>query len=367
MPQEESGLTYRRAGVDVSGAADALGRLLHWVGKASHAPHLGNTGAAVLESGFFATVLDIGHNTGLAMTTDGVGTKLLVAQMLGRYDTVGIDCVAMNVNDLVCVGAEPISMLDYLAVEKTDPNVFEEIGKGLYEGARQANISISGGEISQVREMLCGHREGTGFDLIGMGVGTVALDQIVVGQDIADGDVVIGLAGQGVHSNGFTLARRVLFDKMALGPDDYLAELGRTVGEELLRPTCIYVRVAMELLRSGARVKALINITGDGLLNLTRVRTRTGYVIDYLPEPDPVFRVIQEGGGISDEEMFLTFNMGIGFCVVAAPDEAGHVGAIAQECGLDSFPLGRAASHLDGKVVVEPKGLVGEGSRFRRA
>ena len=367
MPQDESGLTYRRAGVDVAGAGEALERLLQWVGRASHTPQNGNTGSAVLESGFFATVLDIGHNTGLAMTTDGVGTKLLVAQMLGKYDTVGIDCVAMNVNDLVCVGAEPISMLDYLAVEKTDPDIFEEIGKGLYEGARQANISISGGEISQVREMLCGYGEGTGFDLIGMGVGTVPLDRIVVGQDIADNDVVIGLGGQGVHSNGFTLARRVLFDKMGLGPDEYVAELGRTVGEELLRPTCVYVRVAMELLRSEARVKALVNITGDGLLNLTRVRARTGYAIDHLPEPDPIFRVIQEGGGISDEEMFLTFNMGIGFCVVAAPDDAGRVEAIARECGLESFLLGRAASHLEGKVVLEPKGLVGEGSRFRRA
>ena len=156
MPSEETGLTYREAGVETDVATGALQRLLYWVNQAEHRRcDGGSVGRVALESGYFATVIDIG-NLGLAMTTDGVGTKLLVAQMMEKYDTVGIDCVAMVVNDLVCVGAEPVSMLDYIAVEKADPVVFEQIGIGLQRGANYANVSISGGEIAQVREMLRG-------------------------------------------------------------------------------------------------------------------------------------------------------------------------------------------------------------------
>ena len=366
MTQGGTELTYTSAGVDVPAAQMALERLLGWVGKASHVPAEGQVGASVLESGYFATVIDLGANLGLAMSTDGVGTKLLIAQMVNKYDTVGIDCVAMNVNDLICVGAEPISMLDYIAVERTDPDVFEEIGKGLYEGARQANISISGGEISQVREMLRGYREGSGFDLIGMAIGTVPLDQILIGRDIDEGDVVIGLNSNGIHSNGLTLARRVLFDKMGYGPDQYLPDLGHTVGEELLRPTFIYVAAAMAMRRSKARVKALINITGDGLLNLRRVAADTGYVIDYLPEPPPVFRLIQEGGNISEEEMFLTFNMGIGFCVIVPAEDADIIQEIVRKEGFESYVLGRPKFGLERRVVLEPRQLVGEKDRFVR-
>jgi phosphoribosylformylglycinamidine cyclo-ligase len=366
MTAEGAGLTYETAGVETVGAVTALGRLLKWVGKPSHSPQEEGIGASVLESGFYASVLNIGPNMGLALSTDGVGTKLLIAQMMDKYDTVGIDCVAMNVNDLICVGAEPISMLDYIAVEKADPDTFEEIGKGLYEGARQANISISGGEISQVKEMLQGYREGTGFDLIGMAVGLVPLDGILVGQDIDDDDVVIGLRSNGVHSNGYTLARRIFFDTLGYSPDHYVPELGHSIGEELLRPTHIYVRPALEMLRSRARVKALINITSDGLLNLNRVRSNTGYVIDFLPQPDPVFQLLQEGGKISDEEMFLVYNMGIGFCVIAPQGDADLVCEIAQKNGFESDVIGHAVGSLEKKVMIEPKQLVGEGDSFSR-
>ena len=366
MADNGTGLSYQAAGVDVAGAASSLGRLLQWIGKASHDPQTPGIGASVLESGFFASVLDLGNNLGLALGTDGVGTKLLIAQMMGKYDTVGIDCVAMNVNDLICVGAEPISMLDYIAVERTDPDLFEALGKGLYEGARQANISISGGEISQVKELIRGHENGIGFDLIGMGVGTVPLDKLVVGQDIDDGDVVIGLSSTGLHSNGFTLARRVFFDTLGYDVDHYVPELGHNIGEELLRPTRIYVREAMEMLRSRARVKALINITGDGLLNLNRVRAATGFVIDNLPEPDPVFALLQQGGGISDEEMYLAYNMGVGFCVVAPQEDAELICEIAGNHGSLAQVIGRPLASMPGKVMVEEIGLVGEGEAFTR-
>ena len=366
MADNGTGLSYQAAGVDVAGAASSLGRLLQWIGKASHDPQEPGIGASVLESGSYASVLDLGNNLGLALCTDGVGTKLLIAQMMGKYDTVGIDCVAMNVNDLICVGAEPISMLDYIAVERTDPDVFEALGKGLYEGARQANVSISGGEISQVKEMLRSHGNGIGFDLIGMGVGTVRLDRLVVGQDIDDGDVVIGLSSTGLHSNGFTLARRVFFDNLGYDVDHYLPDLGHTIGEELLRPTRIYVREALEMLRSEARIKALINITGDGLLNLNRVRAATGFVIDKLPEREPIFGLLQQAGGIGDEEMFLAYNMGVGFCIVTPEEDAELICEIARKHGSQAQVIGHPLASMPGKVMVEEAGLVGQGEAFSR-
>ena len=164
-----------------------------------------------LPIGYFANVVDIG-GIGLAMCTDGVGSKAIVAQMMGKYDTIGIDCVAMNVNDLLCVGARPVSMVDYIAVERADAAVLDGIAVGLAEGARQAGISISGGEIAQLRDVV------RGFDLVGTAVGTVPLDRIIVGRDIAPGDRVIGIASSGIHSNGFSLARRVFFEQaQALG------------------------------------------------------------------------------------------------------------------------------------------------------
>ena len=366
MPAEETGLTYGEAGVETGAAIGALQRLLYWVNQAEHCRYDGSSvGKVALESGYFATVIDIG-NLGLAMTTDGVGTKLLVAQMMEKYDTVGIDCVAMVANDLVCVGAEPVSMLDYIAVEKADPEVFEQIAIGLQRGADYANISISGGEVAQVREMLRGYREGSGLDLVGMAIGLVPLEEMIVGEDIDDGDVVVGLKSNGIHSNGYTLARRVLFDEMGLSVDSHVPELGRSIGEELLRPTAIYVRPAVDMMRADVRIKAFSHLTGDGFLNLLRVRTDTGFVLDCLPEPDPVFQVLQEGGRLSDEEMFLVFNMGIGFAVVTPENDADAVRVIARRHGFESGVLGRAASDLSGKVVVEPRQLIGENDEFRK-
>ncbi len=359
-------LTYREAGVDVDAAHGALSRLVAWVGRAGHDHCDGSgVGQSILESGFFASVLDLGNNTGLAITTDGVGTKLRVAEMADRYDTVGIDCVAMNVNDLVCVGARPIAMVDYLAVQRADPAVFEKIGEGLYRGAELANVSIPGGEISQIGEMLHGYRDGSGFDLVGTAVGTVALDGLVVGDGIDEDDVVVGLKSNGLHSNGFSLARRVLFEQLGLSIHEQVSELGHTVGDELLRPTAIYVRAALDMLSEGARVKAFSHITGDGLLNLLRVRSPVGFKIESVPEPDPVFDLIQSGGKVSDEEMFTVFNMGVGFAVVVPMHDAELVKQIAGRYGFDSWHLGYPLESLDGKVMVEPRQLIGEGDRFR--
>ena len=354
--------SYTRAGVNTVKEEAALAGLLKWVGKTLEF----GARRSALDFGYFASVLDLGNGLGLALSTDGVGTKLLVAQMLDKYDTIGIDCVAMNVNDVLCVGAEPLCMLDYIAIQEADPDMLEQIGKGLYEGARQANISIPGGEIAQVRELIKGIREGRGFDLAGACVGLVPMDRILVGQAIQPGDVVIGLKSSGIHSNGLTLAREVFFKRAKYQPDAYVGELGRTIGEELLQPTRIYVREVLELLRAGLDIKALVHITSDGFLNLARVQARVGYVLESLPEPQPIFRLLQQIGGVSDEEMFCVYNMGTGFCLVVAPAHADRALDALKRLGLEAFRLGHAVPDPDRKVHLVPKGLVGEGSQFRR-
>src|SRR5215211_6274901 len=176
--------TYAAAGVDTGTVGGALRGLLGWV----NATTAFREGCVRLPNGYFASVLALGPNLGLAISTDGVGTKLLVAQQLGKLDTVGIDCVAMNVNDVLCVGAEPVALVDYVAVERAEPAVLEALGRGLYEGARQARVTIPGGELAQVPELIRGAGAGSGLDLVGTAIGTVALDRVLVGQDVADGD-----------------------------------------------------------------------------------------------------------------------------------------------------------------------------------
>jgi phosphoribosylformylglycinamidine cyclo-ligase len=262
--------------------------------------------------GHYASVLRLDDRTGLAMSTDTVGTKMVVAERLGRYDTIGIDCVAMNANDIVCVGAEPLAMLDFVLCGQADPETFGALGEGLARGAELAGIEITGGEVAQVGEIVSGHELG------GTCVGTVPLDAIVTGAAIEAGDPVIGLPSSGLHSNGYTLARSALADVPF--DDD---RLGRPLGDVLLEPTEIYVRPVLELLRSGVEVRGLAHITGGGLDNLLRLGDQVGFEIDDpLPVP-PVFGLIQELGGVSDAEMDEVFNMGCGFCcVVAASDDA---------------------------------------------
>ncbi|MBM3474933.1 MAG: phosphoribosylformylglycinamidine cyclo-ligase [Armatimonadetes bacterium] len=354
--------TYAEAGVDIDRAGRALKRMLGWINRTGEfRPGLGRS---VMPIGHFANVVDIGHGMGLAVSTDGVGTKILIAEMLDKYDTVGIDCIAMNVNDLICVGAEPICMLDCLSVEEADEQLLEEIGKGLYEGARQARISIPGGEIAQIRDMLKGARPGRSFDLVGTAMGLVEIERIILGSDIVPGDVVVGLRSSGLHSNGFSLVRKVLLEQARLPLEGHVDELGRTLGEELIEPTRIYVPAVMALLQGGVPVKGLANITGDGFLNLVRLDAPVGYRLTDLPEPPPIFGFIQRTGGIDPGEMFLTFNMGIGFCVICAPDAADQVIAVCSEHNTPAQVIGHAVAEPSKQVVLEKEGLLGHDGRF---
>ena len=229
---------YAKAGVDQGAADSAVAGLVRALG----AIELGRPSRQVPLPGHYASVIRLDERTGIALSTDGVGTKLLVAEQLGRFDTVGIDCVAMNVNDVICVGAEPLAMLDYIAIERADPEVCEQIGVGLARGAELAGVEIPGGELAQLGDMV------RGFDVAGACFGTVALDAIVDGSAVQPGDPVIGLPSSGIHSNGYTLARSAL-DGLPLDEDPE-GRLGRPLGEELLEPTEIYVKPVLELLRS---------------------------------------------------------------------------------------------------------------------
>jgi len=305
---------YAQAGVDQGAADAAVAGLVRALG----AIELGRPSRQVPLPGHYASVIRIDERTGIALSTDGVGTKLLIAEQLGRFDTVGIDCVAMNVNDVICVGAEPLAMLDYIAIERADPDVCERIGVGLARGAELAGIEIPGGELAQLGEMV------RGFDVAGACFGTVALDAIVDGSAVRPGDAVIGLPSSGIHSNGYTLARSALAGLPL--DEDPEGRLGRPLGDVLLEPTEIYVKPVLELLRSEVDVRGLAHITSGGLKNLERLAAEVGYEIDApLPVP-PIFALIQERADVSDEEMEEIFNMGCGFCcVVAAQDERAAV------------------------------------------
>lgn len=356
--------SYAAAGVDIERVETGLQRLTARM-RATW-PAADGLGSVKLDFGYYANVVDAG-GIGIAITTDSVGSKVLIAQMLDKYDTIGIDCVAMNVNDLICVGARPLSMVDYIAVQEADPGVLEALSVGLAEGAQRAGISIPGGEIAQLGEVVRGVRDGSGFDLAGAAIGTVALDRILVGQSIEPGDVLIGVESSGIHSNGLTLARQVLFEQVGYGPTTTLPPLRNPLGEELLRPTHIYVREAHDLLDQGLAVKAMLHITGDGFLNLTRVASETGYIIEYLPETPAIFSLIQKAGDVSPEEMFRVFNMGIGFCIVAAAGDAERVIEIIGAHGKRAYRLGRTVHDPERRVVIQPASLVGRGKSFARA
>jgi phosphoribosylformylglycinamidine cyclo-ligase len=310
---------YAAAGVDTHEAdrgVQALVEVLRTIDT-------GRPSAAVPLPGHYASVMRIAPNLGIALATDSVGSKVIIAEQTRRFETIGIDCVAMNVNDLICVGAEPVALLDYIAVEQAEPRMLTELAVGLRAGAERAGVEIPGGEVCQIPEVLRGHPSPYGFDLVGSAFGTVALDTIIDGARTAPGDALIGLPASGVHSNGLSLARRALLKTGGLDLDSAPPQLaGASVADVLLEPTTIYVRAILELLRSDIPVHGLAHITGGGLTNLLRLGDHIGFEItDPLPVP-PVFELIAELGRVSVVEMWEVFNMGCGFCAVVPAERA---------------------------------------------
>jgi len=299
--------TYAKAGVDIdrkSGAIESLVKELKFkrTGK----------GQSANLKGLFTSLIDFGDDY-LTLCTDGVGTKLLVAEELGIWDTVGIDCIAMNVNDTICVGAEPISFVDYIAIDKPDENLTNAIGKGLERGAEMSNMEIVGGEIAVLPDLV------KGVDVSGTCLGYVNKKKVITGQEVNEGDLIVSLESSCVHSNGLTLARKV-FESAGIGMNDKIPGLKRTVGTELLEPTEIYVKQVLSIINEH-KVNGMVNITGGGLRNLLRMRPMR-YTINDPVEPAPIFKKIRELGDIDTSEMYQTFNMSMGFIIVASPDEA---------------------------------------------
>ncbi len=318
---------YARAGVSQGAADAAVEALLESVRRIDP----GRASRQAVGPGHYASVISLDEHTGIALCTDGVGTKLLIAEQLGRWDTVGIDCVAMNVNDLICVGAEPLAMLDYIAVPRAEAEVLRAVGVGLRRGAELARVEIPGGELAQLGEIV------TGLDLVGACFGTVALDAIVTGSAVEAGDSVIGLPSSGLHSNGYTLARSAL-DGIPLDDE----RLGRPLGEVLLEPTEIYVAAIVELLRSPVEVRGLAHITSGGLGNLGRLDADVGYEIDDPLPVLPVFDLIQERGDVPAEEMRAVFNMGCGFCCVVGDADEDAALKLLRHHYADARRIGRA-------------------------
>jgi len=339
---------YAAAGVDTDEADRAVKAI---VGELSGARPDGGTRVVPLP-GHYASVLKIAPGLGLAIATDGVGSKLVVAEQTGRIETVGIDCVAMNVNDLVCVGAEPIAMVDYIAVEQSDPARLGAIAKGIAEGARQANIEVPGGEVAVLPELISGHPSPTGFDLCGAAVGTVSLDKIITGQAITAGDVLVGVPSSGLHSNGYTLARKAILEQGGLAFEATPDELGgASVVDALLEPTVIYVRGAMALIESPVDIHGLAHITGGGVANLLRLGTGIGYAIDEpLPVPG-IFPLVQRLGGVSDREMWEVFNMGCGFVAIVPEADAAETVRILGEYHAGTAIIGRVTDQAGTATV----------------
>jgi phosphoribosylformylglycinamidine cyclo-ligase len=353
--------TYAAAGVDTGQAERGVAALV----EVLRAIDPGRSKLTVDLPGHYASVLRVAPNLGIALGTDSVGSKVIIAEQAGRFDTIGIDCVAMNVNDLICVGAEPLAMLDYLAVEQADARILAEIATGLRAGAEAAGIEIPGGELCQIPEVLRGHPSPYGFDLVGSAFGTVELDRIVDGVACRPGDVLIGLPASGVHSNGLTLARRALLEDGGLGLAATPPELsGATVADALLEPTVIYVRAVMALLRSGIDVHGLAHVTGGGLLNLLRIGSAVGYRIDRpLPVPG-VFELIARLGQVTAAEMWQVFNMGCGFVAMVAPADAETAAELLGEHHPGAAVIGEVTGEA-GRVELPGHSVEGDADGLR--
>jgi phosphoribosylformylglycinamidine cyclo-ligase len=331
--------TYSEAGVDIDKEIESINAVVKELSFRRE-----GIGGILESTGHFTGLIDFGE-WALSLCTDGVGTKLLVANAMKKWDTIGIDCMALNVNDMICIGAEPIAFVDYFAVDKYDEEMARQVGIGLNEGAKQANVSIIGGEFSTIPEIV------RGFDLSGTCLGMIKKTDIITGREIEVGDAIIGLRSSGIHSNGLTLARKI-FVLGGLDYSDRLQGSNQTVGEALLTPMNIYVREVLDIIKNH-RIKGLAHITGGGLRNLTRLNKGVEFCIESPFEPHQIFKTIKELGGIEDREMYQTFNMGMGFCIISKQEEvdailenlkgkfeAKLVGSINKGSGATCSPLG---------------------------
>lgn len=353
MSERQNGLTYAAAGVDID-AGNAMVEKIKPLVRSTRRP------GADGEIGGFGGLFDLKAagftDPVLVAANDGVGTKLKVAIESGRHETIGIDLVAMCVNDLVVQGAEPLFFLDYFATGKLDPDQGAAIVGGIAEGCRQAGCALIGGETAEMPGL---YREGD-YDLAGFAVGAAERGQLLPTDDIVEGDVLLGIASSGLHSNGFSLVRRIVAESGLAWTDQAPFGIEQSLAEALLEPTRIYVKSILKAIRGTHGLKALAHITGGGFPeNIPRVLPK-----DFAAELDldaievpPVFSWLAKAGGVAPAEMMRTFNCGIGMVIVVANGQAAQVAAVLQEAGETVTPIGRIVPRRDAGVIY--RGTIG--------
>ena len=361
--------SYASAGVDEEREQDVFARAMRpWLARTTVRSPL-VTHITGLASGYFATMMHIPPGPPLALTTDGVGTKILLAREANRWEPIGIDCVANNVNDVICTGAVPLALLDYMAIDRIDEEVLEEVARGLYLGATEAGIAIPGGEIAQIGAMLAPSAGGPPMlDLVGTAVGALPPGRDPVdGSRVSEGDVILALPSSGLHSNGYSLARRALFEMAGLTLDSQVPGTGQRLDDALLAPTRVYVRAAEALWEAGVTPRGLVHISGGGLLNLARLAADVSYSLDALPPAPPVFALIAEAGRVPPETMYATFNMGTGFCVIVSPSEQQAAIDALKGAGEKPVRAGIVTGRPGRYVSIPSAGLLGHGDAFAPA
>lgn len=339
--------SYAAAGVDVTAGYESVNRIKPLVASTNIPGVIGGLGGF---GGLFAPDLTGMKEPVMVSGTDGVGTKLKIAFLMDKHDTVGIDCVAMCVNDIVCAGAAPMFFLDYIACGKNYPEKIADIVSGIAEGCRQAGCALVGGETAEMP----GFYPVDEYDLAGFSVGIVDKEKILDSANVKDGDVLIGLASNGVHSNGFSLVRKVL-DVENADLKTVIPELHCSLGEELLKPTRIYVRAVKALLAAGLGVKSISHITGGGLYeNVPRMlpdNITAEIQISQIPV-QPIFSLIQAKGNIPERDMYNTFNMGIGMVMAVAKEDVGSVMDTLVKVGERPYVIGRCVEGPKGVELV---------------
>ena len=398
-PTDSAPSSYAEAGVDEEREQTAFSRVMRpWLARTEvKSPMV--TSITGLSSGYFATLMHLPPGPPLALTTDGVGTKILLAREANRWEPVGVDCVANNVNDLICVGAVPLALLDYVATDRIDEGVLDELARGLFLGAELAGIAIPGGEIAQIGAMLADSSGGGPMlDLVGTAIGALppaeapsnvaptqapeqpdlsaaagkvlgtqpAYRQPVDGSAVRPGDVIIGLPSSGLHSNGYSLARHALFAKGGMTLDESVPGTGRRLVDALLQPTRVYVKAAEALWAAGISPRGMAHISGGGLLNIARLAADVSYELDALPAPQEVFALIAKKGQIDAATMYATFNMGIGYCIVVSKSEQQAALDALKSVGEDPVRIGWVTARPGRSVSIPAAGLYGKGDAFEQ-
>jgi len=325
--------SYKKVGVDIA----AIKKSQKTIGRMISSTHKIQKLAKVAHGfGHYAGIVQIPGNKFLATHTDGVGTKIIIANMMKKYDTIGIDCIAMNVNDISCIGATPVSFVDYIAANKNNQHVFKKVVGGLVKGARLAQVPIIGGETAIMPDLFSGNS--FAMDLAGTVVGVLSKKEMIFGKSIKSGDVIIGVKSSGLHSNGYTLARSVLLSKYKL--NSRISGVGH-LGNALLKPTEIYVKPVLEALAK-CQIHGLAHITGGSFTKLLRLKN-IGYDLNNLPKAPPLMQLIQDCG-VEGKEMYKTFNMGIGFCIIASKNNVAKIRSIFKKHKFTTYEIGKITS-----------------------